>query len=663
MKTVSSVYQIRQTGRTWGRKDTPSVLPKLLALFAVVWAALVFPNVAIGASPTETPTPIATNAPQFSAVTGRIYNDLNNSNTYDEGEGIANVGVSITDASGATWIATTDLRGGFSLSLPAGITTFEVNEATLPSGLVLVNGANPGSIILSSGAPVAISFTYRLQSEITTTPRATTTPIVLATATAAPTITTTKTAPTATPTRAIITGTAPATTRNATNIVDLALASRTGLAASKSVQIGDVIDYTITVKANTKNSAELMVSMPIPDGTEYVAGSATPVDENMEARMPQSLRHTMSWHIRPITSGQAFVAHFSVRVVVGTGSIIAKANAANADTSQSIASNEVVIASRPTAVSLMRFEAVPTTNGIKLIWQTGAELSTFGFAIFRSGSGTTRSGAVLVNANGLISANGGTGVAYEYVDTTAETGQPYSYWLQEVETSGLISEYGPLLASRQAQSAASVIVPSNIEAGGVPVALPSGGVPQNTVAGVASSSNGNSNETLVTQVVQQQVIVPTVDTANIRREQPTVIAQLPQAAAATPEPAQAELPQPVAPSNVAQTEATPTALAPAPEAVANSAAVAPQSEPPTTAIAQQPTQVADQPAALPIHEAPQVQNNVGAVARAETRVTARTDRQSNWMEWVIWALVIFVVWFVVAGILGILVGQYLRHRQ
>jgi len=77
-------------------------------------------------------------------------------------------------------------------------------------------------------------------------------------------------------------------------------------------------------------------------------------------------------------------------------------------------------------------------------WETGSEINTFGFTLYRSEI-PNRSTALPVT-EALISSksiNGGGGI-YEFADTTIVSGHTYYYWLQEVETTGRLYDYGPV---------------------------------------------------------------------------------------------------------------------------------------------------------------------------------------------------------------------------
>ena len=97
-----------------------------------------------------------------------------------------------------------------------------------------------------------------------------------------------------------------------------------------------------------------------------------------------------------------------------------------------------------TAIALASFSATRTDGGVSVRWVTGTELETFGYHLYRSSTGR-RADAVRVTG-ALIPAQGGGqgGASYSWLDTTAEAGVGYIYWLEETETSGRRSEYGPV---------------------------------------------------------------------------------------------------------------------------------------------------------------------------------------------------------------------------
>ena len=86
--------------------------------------------------------------------------------------------------------------------------------------------------------------------------------------------------------------------------------------------------------------------------------------------------------------------------------------------------------------------ATRTLSDVRIIWQTDAELDLFGFALYRTESGV-RISATLVTTS-IIPALGSGGI-YTFTDATASAAMRHFYWLQAVERSGSISEYGPVI--------------------------------------------------------------------------------------------------------------------------------------------------------------------------------------------------------------------------
>ncbi|MCX7789061.1 MAG: DUF11 domain-containing protein, partial [Chloroflexaceae bacterium] len=100
--------------------------------------------------------------------------------------------------------------------------------------------------------------------------------------------------------------------------------------------------------------------------------------------------------------------------------------------------------SRLTPVTLKRFTAIQTPSGVQVEWETGVEINTLGFYLYRSSDGT-RATAGRVTPS-LVAARGSSsgGERYSFLDTAAMPGGAYTYWLVEVERGGQTSEYGPL---------------------------------------------------------------------------------------------------------------------------------------------------------------------------------------------------------------------------
>lgn len=89
------------------------------------------------------------------------------------------------------------------------------------------------------------------------------------------------------------------------------------------------------------------------------------------------------------------------------------------------------------AVTIIYFRANPGTEDIILEWQTGSEIDTLGFNLWRGTDCGEASGAQRINAN-TIGARGGiaTGAEYDFTDTDLEPDVLYDYRLEEITLTG-----------------------------------------------------------------------------------------------------------------------------------------------------------------------------------------------------------------------------------
>jgi len=94
----------------------------------------------------------------------------------------------------------------------------------------------------------------------------------------------------------------------------------------------------------------------------------------------------------------------------------------------------------PTAIQLMSLVATETTSGVTIEWNTGAELSTFGFEVYRSRDGVFENAIAVTE--GLVLARGDD-TRYTFTDVAVDVGQIYSYWLVEVQSDQQAYHYGP----------------------------------------------------------------------------------------------------------------------------------------------------------------------------------------------------------------------------
>ena len=99
----------------------------------------------------------------------------------------------------------------------------------------------------------------------------------------------------------------------------------------------------------------------------------------------------------------------------------------------------------PTAVELVNFSARRVgDNQIEISWQTGAEIDTFGFKLLRSTSAQLgQATQIHFEPSSIANENG---ASYRHTDSNLEFGR-YTYWLADVDTSGVETVHGPIQIS------------------------------------------------------------------------------------------------------------------------------------------------------------------------------------------------------------------------
>ncbi len=109
-------------------------------------------NVIVGGTNTEIDG-YTTNVIDTALISGHLYHDLNGNGTQDTGEPDLNdVTVEITNSLNITIPIKTGVNGDWSLLVPTGTTTSEINESTLPfSGAVQTEGTNPTTTNVTVG--------------------------------------------------------------------------------------------------------------------------------------------------------------------------------------------------------------------------------------------------------------------------------------------------------------------------------------------------------------------------------------------------------------------------------------------------------------------------------------------------------------------------------
>jgi hypothetical protein len=84
---------------------------------------------------------------------------------------------------------------------------------------------------------------------------------------------------------------------------------------------------------------------------------------------------------------------------------------------------------------------------VLLRWETASEVGNAGFRLYRSESEGGQQ--TELNADLIPSKSDGGPAQYEYLDSSAEPGIAYRYWLVEVSLSGHSVVYGPVAVDAQ----------------------------------------------------------------------------------------------------------------------------------------------------------------------------------------------------------------------
>jgi len=121
--------------------------------------------------------------------------------------------------------------------------------------------------------------------------------------------------------------------------------------------------------------------------------------------------------------------------------------------------NASVIMNQPTAVDLAAFDAAPHADGIRVTWETAAELDHLGFNLYRSASPSgpwTRLNADLILPKVPGSVFGG---LYEWFDTDVTPGGTTYYRLEDIDIYGVRTFHGPTWATSGAPLRYTLFLP------------------------------------------------------------------------------------------------------------------------------------------------------------------------------------------------------------
>ncbi|MEO6061747.1 MAG: DUF11 domain-containing protein [Thermoflexales bacterium] len=230
----------------------------------------------------------------------------------------------------------------------------------------------------------------------------------------------------------------PTSTPTATPMYTLLKASRSSMPGPGAiVETGAQITYTIWV-TNEGNIPALNVPISdgIPSGTGYVGDSAAPA--------LVSGPDPLVWVLPSAVPGVPYSFSFTVRVTGQNPQGVIR-NVAFVGDHPVTETNEIIHVFAPTAIHLLSLGASRTAGGVSVMWQTSEENNTLGFRLYRS-STPARQDAALATQSVIAASGNATGDSYTWLDAgAASTGALY-YWLQEIDTVGAATEYGPVLA-------------------------------------------------------------------------------------------------------------------------------------------------------------------------------------------------------------------------
>ena len=267
--------------------------------------------------------------------------------------------------------------------------------------------------------------------------RQTTPPTATPTPTRTPTNTGTNT-PTVTPTASNTPMATPTVTPTTTPMDWQIEASKSSVPGQGSiVASGDLITYTIWV-TNVGNipANNVLISDSVPSGTTYVGGSAVP--GLVQGPNP------LVWTLPTVLPGAQYSVSFTVWVTGVTGQGVIR-NVAYVGNNPVTETNEIIHVFAPTAIHLVSLRAARASDGVAVTWQTGLEQETLGFRLYRSKTASRQDAALATQ--GVIAALGNTtGGSYTWLDAGAPAMGTLYYWLQEIDLTGGLTEYGPVLA-------------------------------------------------------------------------------------------------------------------------------------------------------------------------------------------------------------------------
>ena len=217
-----------------------------------------------------------------------------------------------------------------------------------------------------------------------------------------------------------------------------------------SVEPGEWITYTIVVTNNGLTSASPIISDTQPYEISNVTWScvATAGSSCGSASGSDGISQTLT-----LASGglitftvKGLVASTARGDLVYLALILPPDGYTNLADGLDIATTRV---SRPTAVTLVAFEAIWQGDAVRVTWETATELDTLGFNLYRSASPTgpwMRLNAELIPPQHSCAL---CGAVYDWLDTGVTPRATYYYQLEDLDVKGASTFHGPAMATGQ----------------------------------------------------------------------------------------------------------------------------------------------------------------------------------------------------------------------
>jgi uncharacterized repeat protein (TIGR01451 family) len=216
--------------------------------------------------------------------------------------------------------------------------------------------------------------------------------------------------------------------------------------------------YQINNAVGSQQARGVTMTSILPQYLSIVSGSSQ-VSVNGGAFVaisdPSGATGTVTWSGLPnITNGQNIRVRFNVAIDVNAtnGRYLVESTSQGTNYSQ-VSIGDPTTANIPaltitgaSAVDLTQLMAQARSSGVTLTWNTGAETSNLGYALWRADSADgdrTQVNAGLIGGLGT-DAHGG---HYTYADASAVAGRSYVYWLEDLEFGGGRTMHGPLAVS------------------------------------------------------------------------------------------------------------------------------------------------------------------------------------------------------------------------